>query len=130
MLYQITEWKWLVMNYSGEIYDKVNNTCKNPYYMLYQPSTYICPWTSGSLAAIGYSGWCSMWYGFFHVLFSLPRYIVSYRQEMFSIIHIDVWAFSPMDLAEGAKLFVITLSQSFLQCGFESHRGKTNTFAS
>ena len=43
--------KWLIVNSSDEMYDKVNHACQNLYYMLYQHSTHI-----GPLADIGYLG--------------------------------------------------------------------------
>lgn len=36
MLYQISQFKLLVMNSQDQIYDKVNNTSQNPSHMLYQ----------------------------------------------------------------------------------------------
>jgi hypothetical protein len=49
-----------------KIYDIMNITCQNLHHMPYQPSTYIYP-----RGDIGFLGWYSMWYRFWHVIFSI-----------------------------------------------------------
>ena len=54
-----------------KLYDIMNKTCLDLYHLLYQPLTCITTRAGGPWSDIGVSGWYSMWYRFWHVMFSI-----------------------------------------------------------